>query len=581
MGLPFNIDRPKVSEEEIKKNQNFDQLVQKFKEQSIKQAKGDESWWKNKAIRYTTVIAGITIVCTVTYNSLFKNQNTEKKTNDYTTTSVKTNPSKPRITSPASKLAVPSSTYAVNTSKPSRLKHPGGSQIVIPSNSFVDSKGKSIVGEVTIEYREFHDLADIIGSGIPMSYDSAGIRRHLQTAGMFQIAGSQNGQPVFIAPGKELEVNLASRNADPGFHQYLFDTVSGNWQYLKTDQAKALSSANTEELKANLKVLKNELEVVIPKKIDSVKIVVTQQIKQLPVYNTPVKPRKVETNRPTFKLDGSYSEFPELATFNNVVFEVGSENKNSANDLYDVTWNDIKISQGPHKGINYFLTLRARNRTEKLVVYPVLSGKDYENASRLYAKKLEDYQNQLEQRERNEKRLLAELESKQGIYLEEQKQKQMQYEREQRQLQEMLAQQREVNAEQRQAAAGLTAKANRIFNIASFGLYNSDCPHVAFKGQLIHPVFIKKSDYPLRPLHVYLIDHTHQTVFDLPAEQGFAVEVDKNTDYSFCVFMSDKVFLSDKASTNAVLNKNASKFTVKELEDGIDNPEIFKKSLGL
>lgn len=79
MGLPFNIDRPKVSDEEIKKNQNFDQLVQKFKEQSIKQAKGDESWWKNKYVRYSTIIAGVTVVCTITYNSLFNNQQNEKK----------------------------------------------------------------------------------------------------------------------------------------------------------------------------------------------------------------------------------------------------------------------------------------------------------------------------------------------------------------------------------------------------------------------------------------------------------------------------------------------------------------------
>jgi hypothetical protein len=67
MSLKFNIDRPKVSDEEISKHQNFQKLVEQFKQQSLKKAQGDETWWKDKKIRYSTVIAVITFVCTVTY----------------------------------------------------------------------------------------------------------------------------------------------------------------------------------------------------------------------------------------------------------------------------------------------------------------------------------------------------------------------------------------------------------------------------------------------------------------------------------------------------------------------------------
>lgn len=582
MGLPFNIDRPKVSEEEIKKNQNFEQLVQKFKEQSVKQAKGDESWWKNKVVRYSTVIAGVTVVCTITYNSLFNKQTTSQSTkNDYTTTSVKNTSVKPRIAPPAPKLAVPSRSFVVNNEKGAQLKHPGGSQIRIPSNSFVDNKGKTIVGDVTIEYREFHNLADVIGSGIPMSYDSAGVQRHLQTAGMFEMNGTQNGQPVFIAPEKELEVTLASQNDKPGFHQYIFDTISGNWRYLRTDQAHTVSKLNPEVLKASIASLKSEFEIIIPKKADSVKVQYTQQIKLLPVYTAPLKPRSNDNGRPTFKLEGSYNEFPELAAFNNVLFEVGPENKSYSKELHEITWSDLKISQGPLKGINYLLTLKSRNRSEKLIVYPVLSGKDLEKATSLYSQKLDDYQNRLDAREQNERRLLAELENKQAVYFAEQKQKKAQYDRERLQLQEVLAQRQTENRNNEQNSAALTAKANRIFRIASFGLYNSDCPHPAPSGQLVRPIFVKNSDYPLRPLHVYLIDHTHQTVFDLPAEQGFAVTVDPKINYSFCVFLTDKVYMCSKEMTGEALKNKSNKFQTKEIEGGLDNSEIFKKSLGL
>ena len=74
MSPKFNIDRPKVSDDELKKQQNFEQLVERFKQQSLKKARGDESWWKSKKIRYSAVIAGVTVVCTITYLSLFTNQ---------------------------------------------------------------------------------------------------------------------------------------------------------------------------------------------------------------------------------------------------------------------------------------------------------------------------------------------------------------------------------------------------------------------------------------------------------------------------------------------------------------------------
>lgn len=581
MGLPFNIDRPKVSDEEIKKNQNFDQLVQKFKEQSIKQAKGDESWWKNKYVRYSTIIAGVTVVCTITYNSLFNNQQNEKKKNDSTSTTVNNKPSKPRISPPAASLAVANRSYTVSTNSVHRIKHPSGSQITVPENSFVNSKGEKIFGNVTLEYREFHDLGDIIGSGIPMSYDSAGTRRYLQTAGMFQISGSQNGDPVFIAPGKTLEISLASKTNKPGFHQYVFDTVAGNWKYLGVDVPTAITKENPEKIKQHLKELKTTIEVVIPKKIDSVTTTVNREIKKLPVQKAPVKPKSLDKSKPTFKLDGSYSEFPELAAFNNVIFEVGQENKNYGPEFNEITWSDIKVAQGPQKGLNYLLTLSYRNRTERLIVYPVLTGKDLENASRQYKQRLDEYEIRLAQKDKEEKRLLLELQTKQDQYYADLKIKKEEFDREQQRLQQLLAEQRNAQTMARNSSNEATELVNRIFTIASFGLYNSDHPHPAPVDKVIFPLFIKNNTHPLRPTHVYLIDHTNQTVLNLAWEQAFETKIDSKVDYSFCVFVADKIYISDKQSTTSVLKKNSNKFTVKELEGGSRNPEEFKKSLGI
>src|SRR5437870_5498616 len=83
METNFNINREKLSDEEIESGKDFDALVKKFKEQSIQDAKARKRWPKMRKLVYTTVITGFLVVCTVSINEL-----TKDKSNDTTTTSV-------------------------------------------------------------------------------------------------------------------------------------------------------------------------------------------------------------------------------------------------------------------------------------------------------------------------------------------------------------------------------------------------------------------------------------------------------------------------------------------------------------
>ena len=69
----FNLDRPKVSDDEINKHKDFNNLVKQFKEQSIQKARSDVNFLKNKKATYATVIAGLAVICTVTYFTVFNN----------------------------------------------------------------------------------------------------------------------------------------------------------------------------------------------------------------------------------------------------------------------------------------------------------------------------------------------------------------------------------------------------------------------------------------------------------------------------------------------------------------------------
>ncbi|MBK6521644.1 MAG: hypothetical protein IPG08_04560 [Sphingobacteriaceae bacterium] len=396
----FNIDRPKVSDDEINKHKDFDNLVKQFKEQSITKARSDKSWWKNNYIKYAAVIAGVTVICTVTYTALFNKSTKEIASNDKTTTlkdqNTKNTKSTKFINEPFEKIKVNNTSYKVDNSKGAEIKHPTGSKIKIPKSSFVNKAGEEIKGEVEILYREIHDQAEIIASGIPMRYDSAGKEFTFESAGMFEITGSQNGEPVFIKHDKPLTVEFNSTQTEDRFNQYLLDTVAKNWTYIKRDNpvlSPQQQPPNPAEAKQELKKLEQKYLpaiAAIPKRIDSVKVVYTKKIEKLEKPSQPIKPNK-SAGRPQFELDVDYKEFPELSAFKNAVFEIGSESTNYKPEMKDITWSSAEIEEGPTKGKNYILVLKLKQRIEKLVVYPVLSGTDFADASKKYEEKFEKY----------------------------------------------------------------------------------------------------------------------------------------------------------------------------------------------
>lgn len=596
----FNIDRPKIGDEEIKKHQNFEELVNQFKKQSLKQARGDESWRKNKRVQYAAVIAGITVVCTVTLMALFKNEKTKQTNETLTTKESVTAPKKTNaatfINPPSKKLTVNSQNYKVNNAAGAEIRHPSSSKIRIPKNSFVDKSGRTIVGDVTIEYREFHDPAEVILSGIPMTYDSAGHRYNFETAGMFEIKGSQNGEPVFISPDKKVDVELASFTAENRFNQYYLDTISKNWTCLKRDKALPVSSINLhdgpakeamqtataskEKPSPKLEALKKQIEVVIPKQVDSVKVVYEKKVNQLPKYKEPFKPLKATPKRPTFRLDGSYNEFPELSAFKDVVFEVGPENNNYNQRINDITWSDVKISEGPTKGVNYILTLTYRQEREKLIVYPILGPADFQKATDVYNRKFEEYEQLVEKRNENEKRLIAEMQTKQEAYLDRLKKKQDEYEKEKARLVSNYQIQESNDLANNFTTLSQPVRATRLFRISQFGVFNSDCPHATPDKAAVNPVFTASSGNGfVNPDFVYLVDHSRKIVYTIASKDGLQLNYDPANIYSICIFNHNKLFICNKSSFSDAVMKGSNKFPVVPLAEGANSILEFRKAL--
>lgn len=589
----FNLNRPPVSDEEINSHKDFGELVKKFKNESIQKARNDVSFLKNKKVTYSAIIAGVAVICTVTYFSVFKKEPPKESTNDKIATiqntknTNDTKPSKAFIAPPISKLNVPYSSYKVDAGKGGTIKHSSSSKIIIPKKAFVNKQGEDIVGDVEIKYREFHNQADIIASGIPMTYDSAGIQSHLESAGMIDIKGYQNGEPVYINPKKVITVEFASQYPDDRYNMYVLDTIARNWVYVSRDNS--LKGQERNKVQKGLKGHETNPETIespktvalqkqideIPPKIEAEKVIYTKKVSQLPKASAPLKPAKATEGRPQFKLDVNYREFPELAAFKNAVFEVGTENKNFSSKLADITWSSAEVSEGPVKGKNYILTLKLRDQVEKLVVYPALTGADYDKALKAYESKFSDYQNLVAKREADEKKLKEEFEAKQAAYVAEQQR----LSEEQVKERARLWKEQEAKLEEQMAEMSDQEKVMRVFHVSRFNIYNSDCPNSMPKGASINPIYMVKGEKShMTPNLIYLVCHNKNLVYNL--KYG-TLQYNPTDVYSLCVVAKGKVYLFDKGSFATMASTKENKIRLTELSADVNNAADLKKAMGI
>ena len=262
-------------------------------------------------------------------------------------------------------LDVPTNTLMVKGTNAQTLHLSSGSSIDVPEAAFVDAEGKPVEGDVEIQFREFHNTAEIIASGIPMKvFSENGEEGWMQTAGMYEINGFQNGQPVFVAPGKSLNVNLVS-SEDGEYDFWKFDKAAGNWDNLGVSTPTPNPNA-VEKRKVN-------------------------------VGPAPKAPIAFNKNTPPIDLDVNLKNFPELADKKGIVWQyAGKDSKhNPANtNIFNTNWDEIELTANAD-GQTYTLTLSNDDEKMSLPVAPALKGKDLEQALADYQQRLADYKKKL------------------------------------------------------------------------------------------------------------------------------------------------------------------------------------------
>lgn len=131
---------------------------------------------------------------------------------------------------PVKTLQLERFSFAANATEASVLNLPSGTKISVPANALEDAAGQPVTGEVQFDYREFRNPIDIFASGIPMKYDSAGRSEFLQSAGMFELVASVDGQEVFLAEGQTMKVDFPSERAG-SYNLYEYADSTGGWRF--------------------------------------------------------------------------------------------------------------------------------------------------------------------------------------------------------------------------------------------------------------------------------------------------------------------------------------------------------------
>jgi hypothetical protein len=277
----------------------------------------------------------------------------------------------------------------VNNVTGGELVLPSGARLVIPEYAFAtDRGGQPVAGEVLIHYRELLDFVDFFQAGIPMEYDDPEQLRYLDPAGIVDIYAEQDGRRLNLIGGKPVEVSFTSAvqtGADgslPQLSVYYLDETARRWVYQGLDRVTDLTEGAD--------------------RVGSFRTVpeaVAQWESTNPAPVPPVAPRATAGDNPTLQLDflndlalapGSDIAPSELRAINasgiwEILPETGAVNANA----FDVTWEQVRLNRlGDGK---YELTLIHPQNELRLVVQPVLSATELQQAREAYQSALVTY----------------------------------------------------------------------------------------------------------------------------------------------------------------------------------------------
>ena len=265
------------------------------------------------------------------------------------------------------------------------LRRPSA-KLIVPAKAFVNQKGEEVKGEVSVEYHYLQDPVQWFASGLLQDKKQD---QFIHTLGSVYILAFQNGEPLRLKAGENLEVeletevsaelNLAAVQAE--WYQGAQTSQEGGWgasvspvELEILGASGAMASASSEALDKALQAHRQKIE------------------RQFPKPQAPVKPEMPDPDRAAIDVSLNPKEFPELAAYRD---KVQWESLDEINPAWaDITWDTVSLVRKNEN--EYQIMFKTDNQEIRLNVVPVL--KNWQEAQRLYQEKKQAYDLALEER---------------------------------------------------------------------------------------------------------------------------------------------------------------------------------------
>lgn len=516
----IKINPPQPSSEDIAKHQDFDALLAQFKETPQPEESKPERKSRVIWLRYAATAAAV-IILAVIVRGLLQGENGLSEEQYFA--------SQPFINPPLDDIKPTFASTKINANQGGVYEYKNGSKLIVPAAAFRNTDGKLVEGEVEIEYREMHDYVDFFLSGIPMTYDSAGTKYVLESAGMIEIIAKQNGQPLKMQPGKEIKVELISYismprlNVNPKYNIYKLNASTRSWEYRNIDNIQIIEDLEDEGFEnEELNILKTNYQSSISR-ITSAE---EQAIKELETtIGMPIKPtRPVRANKDQFSFDLDISEnaspvVKELGEkYQNIIWHISPNSPDVNTNAFRVEWESMDLKP-LNDGQDFELILMNSDYQERVIVTPALSGNEFTQAISIYNVAMETYRNALRAREVAFEENRNKISEKYTLQKEETK----------NEFAKIIEEWRSKNQNDPSLNQLVRKKIINRFVATEFGVWNCDRP--------IHPDDLEiEADFELEEGAevtdeiAYLVNKNRNTIVRIYAKDGAKVNFDQKSD---------------------------------------------------
>jgi hypothetical protein len=370
----IKINPPELSSEQIKQHQNFEALLANFKQapttpeapptapvelEVVKDAPQKRRRFVYIASAVVTVLAA-SLVYSILRQPLEVIENYQPPTVQIQEVLA--------LQSPLPSLEQPVERKTMQAEQGETLTYASGSRVTIPAAAFVDKEGTPVKGEVEITYREFNDPVDMFLAGVPKQLNK---HQDLQSTGMMEIKGFQNGEPVYLTMDKSLDIELKGKMVvgmdtdDLGV--YVYSRQEDSWSYKTKDRVEVVNNtATTDDLD--------------PTTDDPALAAVITQLKQEQRSTKPIEPIRpgVPAGMQVFDFAIDVESSPELAKYNQNIDLMTPISNVSVATFKDTIWNDMELQGNEDEG--YVLRLEYQGEggvfTRTLEVQPVVVATD-------------------------------------------------------------------------------------------------------------------------------------------------------------------------------------------------------------